>query len=484
MTDEKQKPVPLVIEGLGELSVLEYIRQNADRWDCIELYATDALGYEAALGWADWDKGISLSAWGIVSQAIKNRMQFLGCPDDAPVVDDPYWRSDQQCQAVNGAGNGKFRTIDADGGQNIRDFGPPNSVREIIGWTALQGYPSGYALSYVTSSGDETTIKIYTTEGLFYAWIEPNQNDWCVNTQREYTPADGDPIGPPIQVGNEECVWTVTPVDSYVDQRGMYWIKYSVDPDPSTCGRAFFYWNSQTGVKVCDPDDWACPPPDQRTGGGTEAPLLNGVTYWLYPPCEDPEEWGLEEGEYPELEFPIETANAWEGIAKRIDAVAEMLDWHLTCRTPICPNVSTKEGEFRTISFRSDDVSPYGSGRLRKRFRYRSTSGIGLGDLVDHWRDFTFQAGPVIVQHLGASWGTPKVWAATADEGKRVIRHAAGEAGIDPDKDGRWSISGSDSARLGVPGTMRVDTKGGYYWITARDGSDHRPIVAKTRSDL
>jgi hypothetical protein len=29
-----------------------------------------------------------------------------------------------------------------------------------------------------------------------------------------------------------------------------------------------------------------------------------------------------------------------------------------------------------------------------------------------------------------------------------------------------------------VPGTMRVDTTGGYYWITARDGSNGRPLVA------
>ena len=208
--------------------------------------------------------------------------------------------------------------------------------------------------------------------------------------------------------------------------------------------------------------------------------MLTGTTYYLYPPCEDPEDWGLEPGEYPELEFPIADANAWEGIAKRIDAVAEMIDWHLSCKQPTCKCAPTLEGEFRTISFRSDDVSPYGKSRLRKRFRYRSVSGIDLGGVVNHWRDFSFEAGPVCVQHKGASWGTPQVWAATADEGKRVIRHAAGEAGFDPDSKGQWVISGSDSARVGVSGTMRVDTKGGYYWITARDGSDARPIVAKT----
>jgi hypothetical protein len=31
-----------------------------------------------------------------------------------------------------------------------------------------------------------------------------------------------------------------------------------------------------------------------------------------------------------------------------------------------------------------------------------------------------------------------------------------------------------------VSGTMNVDTTGGYYWITERDGSSHRPVVALT----
>jgi hypothetical protein len=168
-------------------------------------------------------------------------------------------------------------------------------------------------------------------------------------------------------------------------------------------------------------------------------------------------------------------------IISRLDDIPAWLEQHLAWKTPTCTNEKPAySGEWRTISFRSDSVSPFGKSRLRKRFRYCGQQGLGLGEVVEHWKDFAFQSGPVIVQHLGSSWGSPKVWAATADEGKRVIRHAAGEAGIDPDQDGRWQISGSNSARLGVSDTMRVDTKGGYYWITARDGSDERPLVAKT----
>ena len=158
----------------------------------------------------------------------------------------------------------------------------------------------------------------------------------------------------------------------------------------------------------------------------------------------------------------------------------EILQQHLDWKTPICTDENDPgEGEYRTISFRSDEVSPFGKSRLRKRFRYRSTSGWTTDALVNHWRDFVWESGPVVVKHLGHSWGTPQVWAATAAEGKRVIHHAAREAGLDPNQVGRWEIGSRDSARLGVSGTMRVDTTGGFYWITDRDGSDGRPLVAQ-----
>ena len=119
------------------------------------------------------------------------------------------------------------------------------------------------------------------------------------------------------------------------------------------------------------------------------------------------------------------------------------------------------------------------NGRVAKRFRYRSESATELSGLVDHWAGFTWQAGPVCVQHSGSSVGTPQVWAASADEGKRVLRHAFGEAGVDPDQTGKWTVGGSNNARYGMPGTMRVRTTGGYYWITERLGASARPTVAR-----
>ena len=205
---------------------------------------------------------------------------------------------------------------------------------------------------------------------------------------------------------------------------------------------------------------------------------IPGTTYQLRGICE-----AVADGEsQPIAEFPVGPAKNFGAIVNRLDTIDQMLQQHLAWKTPTCSTRPVLAGDWRTISFISDEVSPYGSARLRKRFRYRSLTGGGLGPVIDHWKDFTWQAGPVCVQHADASWGTPQCWASSAAEGKRVIRHAAGEAGIDPDQDGRWVISGSDSPRVGVPGTMRVNRKGGYFWITARDGSDGRPIVGTVDS--
>jgi hypothetical protein len=179
------------------------------------------------------------------------------------------------------------------------------------------------------------------------------------------------------------------------------------------------------------------------------------------------------------VEIPIPEMKAPDAQIARLDAIVELLQAHKNFKQPICNDRPKREGDWRTISFRSESTSPYGNSRLRKRFRYRSTSGLGLGEIVDHWKDFSFQSGPVVVGHVGSPWGSPQVWASSEDEGKRVIRHAAGEAGIDPDQVGRWAIGSSSSSRFGVSDTMKVDKTGGYYWITARDGSDNRPIVAK-----
>ena len=214
--------------------------------------------------------------------------------------------------------------------------------------------------------------------------------------------------------------------------------------------------------------------------GTNEEEKFPGTTYTLRGVCED-----VGEGENQPLKtVPIVTTGGLYALIARVDALSILLQTHLEYKTPTCGSSRPiLEGDWRTISFISDEVSPEGKSRLRKRFRYRSSSGVGLSGLVDHWKDFTFAAGAVCVQHKGASWGTPQVWASSIDEGKRVIRHAGGEAGINPDQIGEWRISGSSNPRFGMPGTMRVNTSGGYYWITERLDSNGRPLVETVSLD-
>jgi hypothetical protein len=116
---------------------------------------------------------------------------------------------------------------------------------------------------------------------------------------------------------------------------------------------------------------------------------------------------------------------------------------------------------------------------LRKVFRYRDQSGATLEEHTEHWRTFVWEAGPVCVIHKGAAWGVPQVWAASINEGKRVIRHAGAIAGIDPDSEGEWIITGSLDPRYGKTGTMAVKVlRGGYLSVTKRSGPDGLPDVA------
>ena len=210
--------------------------------------------------------------------------------------------------------------------------------------------------------------------------------------------------------------------------------------------------------------------------------LLNqkpGTTYELQGVCECPE--GDDECEEPKLTIETPGGDYRDETLARLDAVAEMLQPLKSWKQPICSVEKPKlEGDWRTISFISDERTLAGDRYLSKRFRYRSQSGTDLAGLVDHWKDFTWDAGPVCVIHSGHSWGSPQVWAASIDEGKRVIQHAGREAGVDPDQVGKWVISGSRNPRFGLPGKMRVNTKGGFYWITERLGSSARPLVVPT----
>ena len=120
-----------------------------------------------------------------------------------------------------------------------------------------------------------------------------------------------------------------------------------------------------------------------------------------------------------------------------------------------------------------------GERPLRKQLRYRDQTGASLEAHTDHWRGFEWQAGPVCVIHKGAAWGVPQVWAASATEGKRVLRHAGVIAGVDVDEEGEWVVTGTLDPRYGRTGTMLVKgLRDGAVSVTKREGPSGLPQVA------
>lgn len=126
-----------------------------------------------------------------------------------------------------------------------------------------------------------------------------------------------------------------------------------------------------------------------------------------------------------------------------------------------------------------------GTKPLRKVLSYRDQNGHTLETHTEHWRGFTWQAGPIVVSHEGASWGKLQVWASTAEEGKRVIRHAGEIAGVDPDTEGEWFIHTVQNTRYGRPGTMAPKHLGsGAISVTMRSGPSGLPEVVVPNPDL
>ena len=210
---------------------------------------------------------------------------------------------------------------------------------------------------------------------------------------------------------------------------------------------------------------------------GAFAPVFEPATFTLTAPCDvdengDPQyrTWDFAEGNFQQR------VNAHQV------ALMEIMQQHLDWKTPTCSDKDEKpvlEGQWVTTRWESIEKMAHSGRRLRKLFRYRTKSARDVGQLSAYWEAFTWQAGSVRVHHKGAWWGTPAVWAASEEEGQRVIRFAAAEAGIDPDQDGEWGTSSSRSPRYGMSGTMRVARFEGFPWVASRDGEEWPNILAQ-----
>jgi len=179
-------------------------------------------------------------------------------------------------------------------------------------------------------------------------------------------------------------------------------------------------------------------------------------------------------------EVDIPSVSILQAAIYRLDAIEYLLQGLKDFKQPTCRKLNY-QGQLVSVDFKSDEVSPNGDKALRKLFRYRDQTDTPLPDHVAHWESFVWQAGPAIVIHKGAVWGVLKVWAADAEEGKRVIRHAGAIAGVNPDAEGEWEITSSSDPRYGQPGTMRIATRkswgGQILQISKRPGPDGLPIV-------
>lgn len=175
-----------------------------------------------------------------------------------------------------------------------------------------------------------------------------------------------------------------------------------------------------------------------------------------------------------EINFPEEAFN--DRVLTALDAIVDFQQQFFLWKTPVCSTAPLPlTGEPVSINFISEQPNPVTGDYLKKLFTYFDQSGRSLADHVEHWRNFVWQAGPVVVSCTKTKLGKPQVWANSVDEAKRVINHAAAIAGVDM-TDAEWLVGTPKSARYGQPGTMRVHrTVDGLLGVTKRDGPSGFP---------
>jgi hypothetical protein len=182
------------------------------------------------------------------------------------------------------------------------------------------------------------------------------------------------------------------------------------------------------------------------------------------------------------------------GLENRLNALAGLLQDHKNLKQPNCeaqPSVPPA-GTPISLRFLSIDPSPASGDRLRKDFGYRDQSGRPLEDHTRHWLGFEWNSGPWIVFSTGLPWGKPRVWAASPQEGERVLRHAAAIAGVDLDSPSHQFVSREAMGsryRYVLKMRLRHDAAG-RPWVTSRDDpdgppelTDHLPATLKSRID-
>ena len=468
--------------------IIDWVEQNLGVTECSFYNSMTAGAYGAALASAFTGQFWLTGGLALVGKAAEMTAEAAGCnkpppPPIAPGAGEDCWKNNE-----NVAVNLEFSTDD---GASWNKSG----IRcvQILSSEYTEAYPDGtfyWVTRYVNWGGSQGTWNVrYPMMRVRLAATD------CGEYRPDGDPPPhnpGEPIADPVtHTDTDGCNWTIQATDAYVDDQGIWHTYYVITADNDACGGPFAYWSSQDGPRWVQPNPinpdplpppgvvqcpdpcQPCPDPCPDPCPPIPAPIeLPGKTYELTGVCED-----VKDGEsQPKFEWNIAPDRYERAIAARLDAIALMLQQHLKYRTPTCaPKKPPLEGTWISTRWISASDSPAGERPLRKLLRYRSKSTRTAAELRSHWSGFSWEAGPWCVIHKGAWWGTPQVWASSEDEGKRVLRFAAAEAGLDPDVDGEWIVTSSANPRYGQPGTMRLENPAGEYWVTRRDGPDGLP---------
>ena len=460
-------------EQLSE--IVQWLDDNYKSIHC-QLLAPADLFFSAMAAIQNWEPGGGAASWYYINRAAMSAAALYGCIIEDPKLEDNVPVSTKKCTCVTNGGQ-LIAEVDAGlGAKQIREWGSDWTTYEILNVWYEGG--TSYCQARTEFGGIQTheEYRLQEYESFAVDWyIVPQNGGACCGRKPDPIPPPPTP-GPITHTTPDECEWSVEVIDAYVDKNGYLWNKYKVSANLSPCGGDFCYWESPTGP-IYDESCTMGPP----EGPGVDSSLcgcgLSAVTYTQNVGCT----WNAEEQKY-DMSFPWnvpQESNGILGLAKRLDAIAGMLDVAGLIPYRICNVKPELEGDWVTTRWISDEKSFESGRRLRKLLRYRSKSSRDLAELSRFWEDFEWRAGPVCVQHSGAWWGTPQVWAESEEEGRRVLRHVGGEAGIDPDQVGRWGTRSSRSPRYGMSGTMKILRKDGFPWVSSRDGPDWPNVLAQ-----
>jgi len=471
-------------------SYQDWIEENGQAIHCLSMAAADVLFSASMIA-----KGIDSGAptwWLAAKNAIDATAQLYSCLGPGEdVYKAAFEGENKHCQCAEVGGELFLDFLDADGNRLKVSSSDIVEAKQITDAQVIEGVAT---CNWITVDGDGKIATVDLMGGSKPIWyIVPTLNTGCCS---------GTPSPPPVQprpkpyyFGDEEgdCFTRVTLIDSCIDKYGFHQNFYQVWENTSGCGGDYeetsYYWETIEGPYLLNkggrtwpymiyskpPYAWPHPHAPQPSGGGSQIPGLSPVQYRLDVGCS----YNTETEDFDKKYFfdVDQTDNGILGLAKRMDALALMINnAQLLPYTDCASNKPELEGDWVTINWISDEPSPDSRLRLRKRTRYRSKSDRDSKQLQQYFRDFVWLAGSACVRHEGAWWGSPQVWARDADEGKRVLRHLAGEAGLDPDQVGRWAVSSSRNPRFGQEAGMTVRYVDGMPWVSRRSGSNMLPM--------